>query len=60
MERVEISPIDKWATATFKTDETQRRCQFCGYFGGEWVNEGMICPACGKNYDWLLAQDSEE
>ena len=36
------------------------RCQFCGYVGKGWLNKGMTCPKCSKDYDWLLAQDSEE
>jgi len=36
------------------------RCQFCGYDGGGWLDNEQTCPACGKKYDYLLAQDSEE
>ncbi len=36
------------------------KCQFCGYEGKGWLNKGQTCPKYGKNYDWQLAQDSEE
>ena len=36
------------------------RCQFCDYVGKGWTNKGMTCPKCKRDYDWLLAQDSEE
>ena len=36
------------------------RCQFCGYFGKGWKSGGYSCPRCGKHYDWVAAQDSEE
>ena len=42
------------------TEKTNLKCQFCGYVGKGWLNEGMTCPKCGKDYDWSLAQDSEE
>ena len=36
------------------------RCQFCeqSSFADSWKNE--ICPKCGKKYDAVAAQDSEE
>ncbi len=36
------------------------KCQFCSYEGSGWLNKGQTCPKCGKDYDWQLAQDSEE
>ena len=38
------------------------KCQFCEreYPDLEWIGCGNKCPACGKKYDALLAQDSEE
>ena len=33
-------------------------CQFCGYDGTGWKNKGDECPKCGRNYDYILAQDS--
>ena len=43
-------------------EKSQRilRCQFCGYVGKGWLNKEMTCPNCGKDYDWVLAQDSED
>jgi rRNA maturation endonuclease Nob1 len=37
------------------------QCQFCGkeYPELEWVGAGDRCPTCGREYDYLLAQDSE-
>lgn len=36
------------------------RCQFCGEESPakEWKND--VCPECGRKYDCILAQDSEE
>lgn len=38
------------------------KCQFCGEESPikEWGKDGQTCPKCGKKYDWMLAQDSEE
>ena len=36
------------------------KCQFCDYEGDGWLEKGQKCPKCGKKYDWLLAQESEE
>jgi Zn finger protein HypA/HybF involved in hydrogenase expression len=36
------------------------RCQFCGEETAEAEWKEDICPKCGKKYDFLLAQDSEE
>lgn len=38
---------------------TEYKCQFCGYVGGGWFKNGMVCPKCGKAYEWILAQDTE-
>ena len=37
-------------------------CQFChrSIPVKRWLNKGMTCPECGKNYSYQLAQDSEE
>ena len=35
-------------------------CQFCGYHGPGWLGGDDTCPVCGRKYDALLAQDSEE
>lgn len=37
------------------------RCQFCGKRtpARDWLNKKQTCPECGKDYDWVLAQDSE-
>jgi len=43
-----------------RKDKRIYKCQFCEYEGDGWLNDGQTCPKCGKNYDWLLAQDSEE
>jgi len=44
------------------SEEETYRCQFCGKSSivSEWGNGGDDCPKCGKTYDWMLAQDSEE
>ncbi len=36
------------------------RCQFCGESSPQkdWVEDA--CPLCGRKYDYILAQDSEE
>jgi len=38
------------------------KCQFCGQDSpaDEWRHGGQTCPKCGRDYSWLLAQDSEE
>lgn len=41
-------------------EQQEYRCQFCGYEGPGWLNDGYVCPVCGKEYNALLAQDSEE
>lgn len=41
-----------------KGEETFK-CQFCGYESKNWRNKGQACPECGKEYSWVLAQDSE-
>lgn len=41
-------------------DEDVYCCQFCNEDSpiAEWIAD--ICPKCGKKYDAILAQDSEE
>lgn len=36
------------------------RCQFCGKESrkSEWKDDK--CPKCKREYDWMIAQDSEE
>ena len=36
------------------------RCQFCGQItiSEDWQDDK--CPKCGRKYDTILAQDSEE
>lgn len=46
--------------STARNAAAEYRCQFCGYFGPGWSKDGTACPKCGKTYDCLLAQDSEE
>jgi len=42
------------------TQDNEYRCQFCGYEGKGWLEGSFVCPKCGRKYDALLAQDSEE
>jgi len=51
----EVKPIEVRATGGY-------RCQFCGETSPvkEWKNQGATCPKCGRDYDWLLAQESED
>jgi hypothetical protein len=37
------------------------RCMFCcrESLAVRWM-AGNVCPLCGRHYDWMLAQDSEE
>jgi len=43
-----------------KMPDEEYICQFCGYRGSGWLNGGQTCPVCHRDYDALLAQDSEE
>lgn len=42
--------------------EESYRCQFCEREApvSEWGDGGYTCPHCGRHYDAMLAQDSEE
>jgi hypothetical protein len=35
-------------------------CQFCGRESPPKSWKDNKCPKCGREYSWLLAQDSEE
>ncbi len=42
--------------------KSEYRCQFCGEHSPveAWKKNHDDCPKCGRAYDWMLAQDSEE
>lgn len=44
------------------TKPTLIKCQFCPYKGRikTWLNKGNTCPACGRDYDYLLAQEMDD
>jgi hypothetical protein len=56
--------IDKSVLAAqqIEHDGEVYRCQFCGKeaLAKEWNQDGNECPACGRMYDWILAQDEDD
>jgi phage FluMu protein Com len=44
-----------------KSMKQRWRCQFCGHWSApsSWHRAGNKCPKCRREYDALLAQDSE-
>lgn len=41
-------------------DDTEYRCQHCGYEGPGWLDKGQECPECHGKYDYLMAQDEDD